>query len=88
MRLWKAATRKRTLAAAAGCAIIVVGTLLTVARRTPSNVDTFAAPQPVAAVAPDGDADSVPLGAEYVASDVSLLATTGRPQLLEFFHHR
>lgn len=74
--------------AAAGSAIIVLGTLLTVARRAPSNVDTSVPPRPVAAVAPDRDADSVPLGAEYVASNVSLLATTGRPQLLEFFHHR
>ncbi len=82
------AIRKRTWAAAAGSAIIVIGTLLTVARRAPSNVDTPAAPEPVAAVAPDSDVDSVPIGAEYVASDVSLLATTGRPQLLEFFHHR
>ena len=56
------------------------GAYLSLSRRSPS-------PGEVGAVATDSNrARAKPDSVWYHESDVALLATTGRPQLVEFFH--
>jgi hypothetical protein len=71
---------KRAAILTAAVVVLAGGALLSLSRLTPSSVE-------VGRVANDttgakAKADSV----WYHESDVALLATTGRPQMVEFFH--